>query len=282
MKTFVNMLPALAVLLAGLGVASCTQEETVAPAGTDPRKGRVSAGAEPNLAGRLLTKQDNFVIARRADGELARVTYSPQYYVTYRTEVSGDPVFTRTIAVTYKGGVKTRQIIYHNKGGKTTEAITMMYNPQTGVVTQTVVHGYMYNEQGRLIKRYDVSNVQDRIDFAYNSAGNLTKVMEYTPQGALQQTTQFYYSINAKADPYGFYPDVPGIDPFPQVLGVFSQKLPTSVRVDYANPIEADANLSYTYALDAEGYPTSRSTFRNTSPAPQWLSTRTYGYRQYN
>jgi D-alanyl-D-alanine dipeptidase len=278
MKTLSNLLPALAVLLAGLGVISCTQEESVKPTGTDPRNARVSADVILNPAVRLLTGQDQIAIARTADGVMTKVTYSPQQYVLYKTEVGQDPALTRTTAVMYVGGVKTRQTLYNNKGGKTYHSVTVYFDPKTGAVMKTVHHAYEYNGQGKVVRRYNVSAVHDRTQFAYNLAGDLSRMEEYTPQGVLVKTTRFYYNLNAPADKYGFYPDSPAVDPFLRVLGGFAKKLPTSAFIDYANPATADASLGYQYTLDAEGYPTRRDTHHQGSV----IDVRTYAYKQYN
>jgi hypothetical protein len=277
----IHALAAFVALFFSLSLSSCQKEELVAPQAPAGKNARLSAEGifQPKLY--LLSKQDNIVIKYNDDKVMTAVSFSPYYQVNYITHQSSESSTTITSHAS-SNGAKVQTNIYVLKEGRIKESITTQFHPQTGGIMKETHYLYQFNAQGKVVKRYNKTNGQERIEFFYNFNGDLTKVTEYSAQGSLLKTTQYFYTATALADKYGFYPEITGIDPFLKVLGVFFKKLPTSILIDYASSNQSDAFLKYEYELDSYGYPLKRNTYKNVFPTPQFLSARTYDYLKFN
>ena len=289
MRKISRRFPALTALFVSLNLMSCMEEELVAPVHPD------SKNVQPNTSNLvankqyLLAKQNNITFEYNASKELTKVTYSPGHYVTYEVGVEeSDPPeeqYQRRKNMTYIEDKLVKIIEFPLNDGEFYESFTRFYGSNAGNAMNDVNYGYEFNYQGKLKKRYVKNNPLNRIEFVYNIEvagtdipGDLVKVLEYTSTGALKQTTEFTYSAKAPADKYGFYPEISDIDPFDRCMGTLSRKLPTTMKINYANPLMTDMTLHYEYQLDANGYPMNRKTYKYFLFKKELVDITTYKY----
>ncbi|GAB3909393.1 hypothetical protein GCM10028803_46890 [Larkinella knui] len=278
-------------LLVLTGIVSCNRETAISP--VQPSTQQPTVGLDDGeilvTAAKkyLLTKQGNTTLTYYANGKLKRVTYSPTRYIDYTYQDS-----TRVFSSEYndnKLDVVTTYYIHKAMAAGGQPVLIEPANPYYKnypdqcylVKTEKYMHYkqgdeivkterlYTYNDKGQ-IANVNLSNFQEayypykRIDFTYNTNGDLTKATEYNTQNVkIRESTYEYTAFGdpIRNDRNPFNPEELQVDPYVTVFGKYSKHLARGKKMETFAPYNLVSNSYYQYAINLDGYVTKQDTY---------------------
>lgn len=270
-----------------VGLASCQQENTVKPAtlADEPHsnlRDEISAGRKKNYQ---LIKDGAVSLSYYDDGRLKKVIYAPG------TRGGGGPTY-----VQYKYGNHwiVGTLYYDNKvaqvmtysldaNGNCYESKQVDYIPYgpNAVLEQESGFTYLYNQKGQLATRTNKKFINRKTLFAYDAAGDLTKISDYNPSpsnpglGLVSEHTLYY--DQPTGDPLldnlsPINPDVANLpDPYLMIFGKSSKHL-----IKMITQKGSLGGKYYNYEVDKEGYATKRQEYEISGAA--LIESKSYEY----
>ena len=275
------------VLTLSIGLASCQQENVVAPeAPAEVSAANLREGLLPTIPKKhQLVKHGESTLTYMPDGRLQKVTY------VQATRGGGSPTY---IQYKYGNNSIVSTLYYNNKiaeiatylldakgrcyDAKLVEHI--QYGPNSYVEKETGFT-YLYNEKGQIKSFTDKKYASQKTTFDYNAAEELTKITAYNPSasnpglGIVSESTLYY--------------DQPTGDPILDDLSPINLEaanLPDPYLMIFGKPgkhlvkmITEKGSLGgkyFTYTLDAEGYVTKRDIYQVSGAA--LVESKSYGY----
>ncbi|RYY17210.1 MAG: hypothetical protein EOO04_25745 [Chitinophagaceae bacterium] len=290
-----NFIAHLRITFIGLfvltAIASCNRETAISPVQPSGPQQTVGLDDDEILVSPKkyqLTKLGNTTLAYYANGKLKRVTYSPTRYIDYTYLDS-----TRVYSVEYndnKLDVVTTYYIHRAQaaGGQNYEAnppATAYYKNYPAQCYMVATERYMhykqgdeiiknerifnYNDKGQISRLY-LDNIQSnpdpdrRIDFTYNTNGDLTKATEFNAQNVKVRESTYEYTAFGdpiRNDRNPLNPEELQVDPFVTVFGKYSKHLARGRKVEAFAPYNLVSNSYYQYIINIDSYVTKRDTY---------------------
>ena len=226
-----------------------TQEET-----TTAQAGNNAAFLQP-APQYTLTRRGTDSLVYFGDGRLGKVIH--QFgYTQYNYGGFNNAIVTKR----YANGLLEHQDTYHLDvaTGRTYEQESKGYtNSPNGAIVTTNIYKFVYDGQGRLLKKYNKAKPNERLDFFYNADGNLHEIKKYNSANEFWLKHVYGYDQSAPSNKLKLNPEKQGFDMFLPIFGSFSKKMPT-VQAGI-NPLGSLFTMSesFIYTLNNDGYVTN-------------------------
>jgi len=260
----------VACFATALGLSSCQKDLQPEPQAPAPSSHANDDRAK--FVGNLYTliKHGNASLSYDASGRLKKVTYAPgavsHVDYTYGAFRAGGS-WIRTISyLSASGKVNTDTKYLLDESGRCfEEQQTIYWYPGGNTQSQLDVYKYEYNAQGYLKKRSDKNNPNQRYEYTFNAAGDLTKVTTHAPNtgvpsGEMTYSYSEYVGAPLHNDRNHLNNLVNGLtDDYLAIFGKSSKHLVYGLKYKnlYSNAIDIDR--SYNYYFNADNYVTQQN-----------------------
>jgi hypothetical protein len=214
---------------------------------------------------RNLTRKGTDSLIYNSGGALTQVIYSPSKYVTY---LKSGNILT---AKTFENNVLKLKVEYTISNGRTTQSKHTSYESSVGVIKTWL---YDYNNDGRLVEKYNKDNSAERIQFIWVGLDNLAQIKWYS--GANQHIATLQFTRSQQVDKIKINSNRSSLDPYLKIFGVPCGILSTGEGMSYPLSPASNFQESHTFDYDRNGYPVKLDVF---DPATWTLKyTQTFAY----
>lgn len=235
--------PAVIAMIVVAGLTSCKKDSMQPAESTLAPEVEADGLINPSVA-RKLQRRGTDSLVYNADGSLAKVIYSPTKYVAYSK--SGNILTAKT----FESNVLKLQVEYTLDNGRTTKSVHTSWESNVGVSKTWL---YDYNNDGRIIEKYNKNNWTERMTFHWVGDENLHSVKWYN--GNNQHMATLIFTRHQLVDKVRTNSPRSTLDPYLKVFGHRSNILSTGEDMVYPLSPNSDFKESHTFTFDREGYP---------------------------
>jgi hypothetical protein len=254
--------PAALVLMVAAGLTACKKENIQV---NEPATPEVHALNLNLPAARLLVKKGTDSILYSAGGTVTKVIYSPTKFVSY---LKSGNILT---ASTFESNVLKSKIEYTITNGRTTQSKHTSYESNVAVSKTWL---YDYNNDGRLVEKYNKDNHNERIKFVWVGLENFAQVKWYSAANQLIAILQF--TRNTQVDKIKINSPRSSLDPYLKIFGVQSSIMSTGEDMTYTLSPGSNFKESFTFTYDRDGYPVKVNVYDPTDWSFKYSHTFSY------
>ena len=255
--------PAVIAMIVVVGLTAC-KKESIQPA--DSTIPEIVAGSSLNFnLARNLVKKGTDSLVYNAGGTLIKVIYSPSKFVSYQK--SGN-ILT---ASSFENNVLKLKVEYTLDNGRTIQSKHTSYESNVGVSKTWL---YDYNNDGKLIEKYNKDNSAERMKFVWVGPDNLAQVKFYSAANQHLATLQF--TRHNQVDKIKINSPRSSLDPYLKIFGIQCGNMSTGEDMTYLMSPGSDFKESHTFTYDRNGYPVKVDVYDPTNWTHKYTHTFSY------